>query len=557
MKTKKFIFLLLSSFLILGCNNTPPNSENGNENNQNDDINQNTNNNDNNGNNNNDDDDLDTIDDNGNNNENNDNNDSDDNKNPDDNIIDNNDDNDDNDNLDDNQSHNNNDNNNQQNKYDIDPSQESKYSYQSYLNYLGDIQDVWQDYRGDNVTIAIIDSGFYVNHSEFYFADGTSKISNDSASFTKNGIAQVGRDKVGITDGDSHGTICATVAAASVTGNGTVGVAPNAKLMLLKVDKTTSAINKAFQYAADKGVKIISISLGAYNNKSSYDIADTNNLNEAFEQSTKYAHDKGVVICSAAGNGGYNNPTEYTYPGAASYVIGAGGLADKSRTRIWSGSSYNSSKKYQFVDVFAPAENLYSGCYFDRDNVHYDYDGGFEGTSFASPIIAGAAALYFEKYPNHTNIDFERALFNTCDTFGDSNQTGYGAINIKKLMNYEKPADAEKDFYVYAPNWWSQDNASTYAYSWNYANTIENNNYPGLMMTNLKNGYFKINIDTSLYSWLLFSRYSADGRSYWGAKTIDLEISQFKNNNCFVISDSAAWESDSKYATGTFSQYHE
>ena len=531
MKSKKIIYLFALSFLLLGCNNvttTPDNNQN--DNHQEEDVNQNDNDNNNNSN-----DDINDNDD--NTNEDNDNNDS-ENDNP------NNDENDNN--------------NNDENlpKYDKNPENESRYSYQHYLNYLGDVQEVWQEYRGDNVTIAIIDSGFQVTHSEFYFADGTSKISNLSAYFTQNGQTQVGKDKVGITDGDSHGTICATVAAASITGNGTVGVAPNAKLMLLKVDKTTSAINKAFRYAADNGAKVISISLGAYNNKSSGDIIDTANLDTAFEESTKYAHKKGVVICSAAGNGGYNNPTEYTYPGAASYVIGAGGLADKSRNKIWSGSSYNSSKKYQFVDVFAPAENIYSGCYFNRDDVHYDYDGGFEGTSFASPIIAGVAALYFDKYPNHTNIDFETALFNTCDTFGNTNQTGYGAINIKKLMNYEKPVDAEKDFYLYAPYWWSQANASSFAYAWNYALTMDNNDYPGLMMTKLANGYFKIKIDTARYDWLMFSRYSANGNDYWGAKTIDIEISQFKNNNCFVIANQEAWESNSQFATGTYTQYN-
>lgn len=443
-------------------------------------------------------------------------------------------------------------------RYDIDPTAESLYSNQHYLNYVGNLQDVWDDYRGDDVTIAVIDSGFHYNHNEFKFADGTSKISEKSAYLAKNKSPVVGIDKVGITDGDSHGTICATVAAASCTGEGTVGVAPNAKLMLLKVDKTKEAIASAFRYAADNGARAISISLGEYNNNSSpYDIVDTTDLNVAFDAACKYAHDKGVVICSAAGNGGYSErATEYTYPGATEFVIGCGGLADRSRTSRWGGSSYNSEKKYQFVDVFAPAENLYSGCYFDDKGVHYDYDGGFEGTSFAAPIVAGAAALYFDKYPSNTNTDFERALFNTCDPFGSSVQNGYGAINIKKLLNYEKPADADKDFYFKAASWWSADNASTYAFAWNYGLTSVNaDDFPGVKMTALTNGYYKINIDTSIYSWLIFSRYSSDGTSSWNAQTIDIEISQFGNKNCFNLSSSPTWYDESGGATGTFSTY--
>ena len=438
--------------------------------------------------------------------------------------------------------------------YTLDPTSESYYSKQTYLKYLGNIDNVWKKYRGDDQILAVIDSGFYVDHSEFFFEDGTSKVLDTSALFTYNGssvIISQGKNKVGITDGDSHGTICATVAASSVTGKGTVGVAPNCKLMLLKTDKKPQSIARAFRYASDNGAKALTISIGSYYDYEGDLVNDGSDLSTVFNSSLRYAHDKGMVICSAAGNGGGWRPTDYTYPGACDYVIGAGGLAARSRTSIWSGSSYNSSKDYQFCDVFAPADDIFSGCYFDRDGRHYDYDGGFNGTSFASPIIAASACLYFQKYPTATNVDFERALFNTATKL-QGEKGGYGAIDIEGLMNYEKPQDAEKTFYFKDASWWRADGAKTSVFAWNYAQTAINGDYPGLMMTSVSTGVWSIEIDTTRFERLVFVRVSPKNED-WGAETVNIDLSSFGSRNGYSIaSTSAKWKSDGQYVTGSF-----
>ncbi len=443
--------------------------------------------------------------------------------------------------------------------YGLDPTKESLYAKQDYLHYCGNVQKVWKDYRGDGVTLAVIDSGFHVEHPEFFFPDGTSKILDASASFTYNGskvTTSKGRNKVGITDGDSHGTICATVAAGSATGEGTVGIAPNCNLLLLKTDKKPKSIEAAFRYAADNGARAITISIGSYSNYVGDLVDDGSDLPSCFDSALKYAHSKGVVICSAAGNGGEGgNPTEYTFPGASDYVIGAGGLAKNTRASIWSGSSYNSSKDYQFCDVFAPAENLYSGCYFDRDGKHYDYDGGFNGTSFASPILAGAACLYFQKYPTATNVDFERALFSTATSLSGE-KGGYGAIHIENLMNYEKPDDADKTYYFVDAPWWRADGAKTSVFAWNYAQTEISADYPGAMMKKEADNAWSITLDTSLYERLVFVRVSPENED-WGAETVNVDLASFLGKNCYSIaSSSAAWKSEGNYAKGAFTNYN-
>ena len=273
---------------------------------------------------------------------------------------------------------------------------------QFYLNSIGDVFQVWETYRGDGQTIAVVDVGFNPYHPEFYYSDGTSKVSPLSASFVTTGTSttkQVGVEKV-VNMGESHGTFCAGVAAAAINGQGTVGIAPNASLLLLKTDAKPRSINAEFKYAADCGAKAISVSIGSYYDYTGDLNNDGSDLSTCFDEAVAYCKEKGSVVISAAGNGGLDgHRTEYTYPGAAKGVIGVAGLAANEEAKIWSGSSINPhitvDLDERFVDCYAPADQMYGPCHYDNKQ----YDGGWNGTSFAAPQVAGMAALYFEKNP--------------------------------------------------------------------------------------------------------------------------------------------------------------
>ena len=320
-----------------------------------------------------------------------------------------------------------------QEKYTSDPKKEPKYSQQKYLNYIGDINSVWKKYRGDGTTIALIDAGFKGNHEDFTFEDGSSKVSDKSASFTTSGnstTVSVGISKVDAGE-ESHGTFCAGVAAAGINGKGVVGIAPNAKLLLLKTDLKPKSIARAFRYAADNGATVVSISIGSYYDYNGDLVNDGSDLGTVFDAPVKYCYDKNIPVISAGGNGGLDGmPTEYTFPGCVDNVIGVGGLAANSSTKVWSGSSYNSSPEWQSIDVFAPAENMYGCCNYGGKK----YDGGWNGTSFAAPQVAGMAALYFEKNPKATAKQFETDLYNCCHKIDNSGHYGYGAVDVGKLM---------------------------------------------------------------------------------------------------------------------------
>ena len=238
--------------------------------------------------------------------------------------------------------------------------------------------------------------------------------------------------------------MCAGILGSAVNGYGITGIAPNCELMLIKIDKKAYSMAEAFKYAADNGAKVISTSLGTYPNTNGQSYGDIHfkagvDVSTIFNSNIKYAYDKGVTIVAATGN---DRSTTLTYPAGCDYVIGAGGLNGGSMTEIWDeggeGSNYNGSKTY--VDVFAPSSNIYAPGYDTSKNTHTYWSGG-KGTSFSAPIIAGAAALYFEKYPTKTNVDFENSLKNTCaniSSYNNNKNMGYGRLCVNRLLNIEE-----------------------------------------------------------------------------------------------------------------------
>ena len=401
------------------------------------------------------------------------------------------------------------------------PMNEPYVARQYYLNHIGDIYGAWQKYRGRGITVAVIDVGFNPDHEEFFDMDGNSKISAKSASFTTKSnktTTEVGIDKV-VNMGESHGTFCAGIVGASINNKGVVGIAPEAELMLLKTDAKPKSIAQAFYYAADNGAKVITISIGSYYNYEGDLQDDNSDLAVVFNDSVQYCYNKGVVVCSAGGNGGLDNqPTEYTFPACVDHVIGVGGLAANSSSEIWDGSSYNSSPQYQFIDVLAPSEMMFGCCHYDNKI----YDSGWNGTSFASPIVAGIAALYFEKNPNNSAADFEKDLYDTChkittSQIANTNQLGYGRVDVGALLEIE-PQEVEIKIKT---NW-----NNNYAYVWNSITNNQQSSWPGNKLEKI-DGTCILNIDTKNYDSIIFSN--------GNGQTIDISITSFLYANTYDL----------------------
>ena len=189
------------------------------------------------------------------------------------------------------------------------------YQNQSYLNYIN-IGPVWNTAKGSGVTVAIIDTGIDTDHPEF-----AGKISEYSYNATEDKIVKDYLSSDGwslIEDEQGHGTAVAGVIAAQMNGAGTVGIAPEVNLIVIKAEcdengnfERTSDLVFALYYAIERDAAVVNMSFG---------VASAVN---PFESATQLALDSDVICVAAAGN---EATTALTYPAADAHVFGVGAL---------------------------------------------------------------------------------------------------------------------------------------------------------------------------------------------------------------------------------------
>jgi subtilase family protein len=205
------------------------------------------------------------------------------------------------------------------------------------------------------------------------------------------------------TDDNGHGTAAAGVVAARTKNiHGQAGVCWTCAIMPVKVlgadgRGTTSAIASGILWAVAHGADVINLSLGGTGTTS------------ALADAVAHAASEGVVVVAAAGNNG--NHTVF-FPAAYPQVISVAGTTSSDHRYEW--SNYGS-----WVQVAAP------GC-----NIAPDRGGGyvnFCGTSSATPVVSGIAALAYSLRPTLLRTGFEQALRSTAVPIGSMVQ--YGRVN--------------------------------------------------------------------------------------------------------------------------------
>ena len=219
-------------------------------------------------------------------------------------------------------------------------------------------------------------------------------------------------------DDNGHGTYVSGIAGAESNGQGIAGVSLGARIMPLKVLDGSGVpsgvlaideIIEAIYYAADNGARVISMSLGSpFQSAAEQDAID-------------YAHGQGVVLVAAAGNDG--DETTY-YPANCENVIGAG--ATNNLDEKASFSNHNSS-----VDVTAPGWCVYSTA----KSGGYGYG---SGTSAATPMVAGTAALIFSFNPSLTALQVEQLIEDNAEDLGDPGRDdyfGHGRVDVCRALS--------------------------------------------------------------------------------------------------------------------------
>ncbi|MFU2013739.1 S8 family serine peptidase [Peribacillus butanolivorans] len=265
-------------------------------------------------------------------------------------------------------------------------------------------QAAWTKSMGSKeMVVAIIDDGIDRNHEDL---KGKIDHPYDAVRNRKN-IVPVGE----------HGTHIAGIIAGSANNDlGGTGVAPNIKIMPINVFKgeyaDTADIIEAIHYAVQQGADIINMSLG-----------DTR-YSEALNKAVQEAYSKGLLLVAAAGNeGDMGKSVQRVYPAAFSHVISV--AATDSKDKRTSYSNYHST-----VDIAAPGDYILSTLPGDRY-------GWMSGTSMATPMVAGVAALIWSNEPKLTKYEVEYRLYDSAIDLGTKGKDiyyGNGRVNAKKAL---------------------------------------------------------------------------------------------------------------------------
>ncbi|MEG4519201.1 MULTISPECIES: S8 family serine peptidase [unclassified Microcoleus] len=271
--------------------------------------------------------------------------------------------------------------------------------------------EVWdQNITGNGIVVAVIDTGVDYNHPDLddNIWQNADEIAANGIDDDRNGYIDDirGWDFV-INDNNpidldvyGHGTHVAGLIAAERNDFGITGVAPNAKIMPIRVidsfrDAYSNDVAAGIRYAADNGANVINLSLGN-------EFYPSNDENDAIE----YANNKGSVVVMSAGNSGFSQP-DYPARNADRWGIAVGSIDINGRMPDTSNRAGSTPLEY----VVAPGVDIYSTTPYDT----YDI---LTGTSMAAPQVAGVAALVLNTNPNLTPGQVEYILTTTANRNG-------------------------------------------------------------------------------------------------------------------------------------------
>lgn len=277
------------------------------------------------------------------------------------------------------------------------------------LTYLKADQ-VWQHTKGAGVTVGLVDSG-------------VTPLGDTRDNLLPGADFSLGPDSSGIahvdTDTDSHGTTMAVLIAGTGAGDGLRGLAPEAKILPVRMQQATGSdpvhIADAVKFAVAQHVKVINMSLGT---------ADTPGMAAAVKQ----AEAADIVVVAAAGNAGSGH---VIIPGAYPGVVAAGAIDDTGAR--WSGSSYGPQVALTAPGVAIPVE--------DAAGVPKTV----KGTSESSAYVTASVALVRAMHPDWTAGQTIRALLATATKAGGAtdlqrNDTyGYGIVNPLAALSVGAP----------------------------------------------------------------------------------------------------------------------
>ncbi|WP_433791319.1 S8 family peptidase [Actinoplanes sp. CA-252034] len=279
----------------------------------------------------------------------------------------------------------------------------------TYREYQWDLDKMnvpgaWEQSTGADVVVAVIDTGVDGNHP-------------DLAGNVLSGYDAIDDTEGGDSDGNGHGThVAGTVAAVTGNGEGIAGVAPDAKVLPVKVldadgSGWSSDTAEGIVWATDHGAQVINMSLGS------------NSSTDAEKAAVGYAIENGVTVVAAAGNEREEgSPT--SYPAAYDGVIAVAATDADDEVAEY-------SNRGDYVDVAAPGSGILSTYPADLTEDGSEY-AELNGTSMASPHVAAVAALIKASAPDITPQGIQNALEESAVDLGEDGfdpDFGHGRVD--------------------------------------------------------------------------------------------------------------------------------
>ncbi|WP_139491812.1 S8 family peptidase [Brevibacillus dissolubilis] len=296
--------------------------------------------------------------------------------------------------------------------------------YDQYGLPLAHVPEAWELLRSwsgptkSQVTVAVLDTGVETTHP-------------DLQNRVQGGFNTVD-DNTDPTDRVGHGThVAGIIAAEADNGIGVAGVTGKLPVKVLPIKVigdngkgNSLTVAKGIDKAVELGADIINMSLGGTGNS------------KLVEEAVKRATAKGVLIICSAGNKGTRTETQFPALYADTLTVASVGSTEQSS----SFSNYGSA-----VDIAAPGERILS-TYVNQD---YRY---LNGTSMATPLVAGAAALIKYTHPSWGPTEIRNALEKTSkdiDKPGFDAATGNGLVQIDAALQYD---NQQAPIQVLSPN---------------------------------------------------------------------------------------------------------